>query len=360
MPLVEVCIVGDSPMTGYLGSILKKPDIVVWLATKKQKKIVSQIESALTGQISVDFESRDISEEGVEGFIQQCEKVIKDYPEHDVILNASGGTRLQSLIATEVFKRSNKEIIFVDIDNSCIVNVISGESTSFRLNLTVNEYIALHGYKMDSGTRFDPVIGKRSALSYFIGNNIDRVVPFIDKIRTEWDEMGEEKKDAQWRLDDEYLRFIINYEVGGDKIQCRFGVSDRQRTYEIQKDGLKYLFDGGWLRELVFLRVHRKPYDDIRLKVTLDPETLPDGSRSEDILDIAVVRDCKFSVFMCLPYPITKDTFIELRAIRSTIEPLNGRGFVFTAHRPHRGFFERSKDAGLEVVSGRRIGNFSL
>ena len=360
MPLLEVCLVGKTPMMNYLGSILKKPDAIVWLRQRNQKNFVSHIESALSGQIPVSFESRELSEDSADELNLKCEEIIKDYPEHDIILNASGGTRLQSLVAAEVFKREGKEIVYIDSDHSRMINIVTAEVKSFHFNLTVNEYIALHGIEMKSGTRFDPEIGKRSALSYFIGNNIDRAVAFIDKIRRDWDEMGETKQDMQWRMDDEYVRFTVKYEAETKKMRFRFGTSGRQRSHEILEDGPQFLLDGGWLRELVFLRIHRMQYDDVRLKVGLNPESLPGGLRSKDTLDIAMVRDCKFYVFQCMPYPITKDTFIELRHIKSTITPLNGRGYVFVAHRPHRGFIERSRDAGLEVISGRRISNFSL
>jgi len=360
MPLLEVCLVDNSPIKGYLGAVLKKPDVIVWLRTSNQRKVVSQIESAISGQLSTSFESREIIKDGIDEFVQQCEQIIKDYPEHDILLDVSGGLQLYALLATEVFKNADKEVTFIDTNHSRIINIKTGEYKTFHFTMTVNEYIALQGVQMDSGTRFDPEIGKRSTLSYFIGNNMERVIPFIDKIREEWIDMGDNKKNIQWRMDDPYHRFTIIYESSDNKMRFRFGVTDRQKTFEITKDGSEYLFSGGWLRELTFLRVHRSQYDDVRLNVRLNRDTFPEGIRAESMIDISMMKGCNFYIFQCFSYPVTRESFIELKAVQTTVQLLNAKGFIFMAHRPHRGFIERVHDGGLEVVYGRRLCNFSL
>jgi hypothetical protein len=360
MPLLEVCLVGDTPMSGYLGIMIKKPDSVVWFRNGKQRNIVMQIESAIKDRISSSFETRIVDDHNIEEFIQQCNQVIKDYPEHDILLNVSGGTRLQALLATEVFKQSGKNVVFIDTDHSRIFDLVTGEYKTFHFDFTVNEYIRLSGVEIESGTRFDPEIGHRSALSYFLGNNIDQVVRFIDEMREDWLKMGETKKDIQWRMNDSRTRFTVIYESGKDRMRFRFGAGENLNTMEISSNYAEYLFNGGWLRELVFLRIHKGQYDDIRLDVRLNRNTFPQKIDAESMVDIAMMRGCRFYIFQCFSYPVTKESFIELKAIHSTVNLLNARGYVFVSHYPHRGFIERVRDYGLELVYGRRISNFSV
>jgi hypothetical protein len=360
MPLLQVCLLGDHPLTSYLGCILKKPDAVVWLRTSSQRQMVTKIENVITTQLSPLFESREIIGHDVEAFRLQCEDILKDYPKHDIIMNVTGGTRLQALLAAEIFKNAGKQVMYIDVDNCQIVDILSGEHKSFIFNFTVNEYTALHGLKVESGTRFDPDIRQRSALSYFIGNNMDRLVPFIDKIRREWNEMGEKKESQQWRLEDQIIKFNVAYDSEHPQMRFRFGVGEKLRTLEIEQNFGSFLFDGGWLRELVFLRVHRGQYDDVRLDVRLDRDSLPEGSRAEHMIDIAMMRGCHLYVFQCFSYPISRESFIELKAVSDIVHLLNARGFVFVAHRPHRGFIERVHEMGMEIISRRRIVNFSL
>ncbi len=359
MALLEVCLVDESPLSAYLGVVLRKPDAVVWLRRNDQKKLVNYLETTLAGQLSALYESREIKSDPDE-FIDQCHQIIKDYPDHDILLNTTGGDRLRMLLAVDIFKKAGKEIFFIDTDHSRLVNIESGEKKIFQLTLTVNEYTAIHGVEIESGVRFDPEIGKRSGLSYFIGNNLDEIIPFIDSIRQEWNDMGDEKKDIQWRMDGQYHRFLISFEASSNKMRFRFGNPENQKTVEIHYDGANFLFNGGWLRELVFLRVHRSQYDDVRLDVRLHRDSLPEGIKAESMLDITMMKGCHFYVFQCFSYPITRESFIELKAVEHSVKLLNATCFIFMAHRPHRGFVERAKECGINVIYGRRIPNFSL
>ena len=359
MALLEVCFADTVPLSAYLGVVLKKPDAVLWLRKRDQRKIVQDLESTISGQLSVNFESRDIKTD-IDEFKEQCRQIIKDYPEHDILLNCTGGERLKVLLAASIFRDAGKGIFFIDTEHARFVDVTSGEAKSFQLTLTVNEYAAIHGLSIESGTRFDPEIGKRSWLSYFIGNNLDDTIPFIDRIRQEWNDMGDNKKDAQWRMDGGLNKFIVSYEAATRNMRFRFGKAERQKTIEIKNDGANYLINGGWLRELVFLRVHRSQYDDVRMDVRLNRDTIPEGIRAESMLDITMMKSCHFYIFQCFSYPITRESFIELKAVHKSVKLLNATGFLFLAHRPHRGFIERAKDYGLNVIYGRRIPNFSL
>ncbi|MCK9484730.1 MAG: DUF1887 family CARF protein [Candidatus Marinimicrobia bacterium] len=360
MAQLEVCLVNDLPMIGYLSAILKKPDAIVWLRTPNQKQVVSTIESSLSGQLSASFESREIHQNDIPEFIEQCEKILKDYPEHKTVLNISGGSRLHAFLAAEIFKNAGKEVVLIDPDHLRIVDVKTGDAKTFQFNLTVNEYIALHGIKMESGTRFDPEIGKRSALSFFIGNNLERTVPFIDAHRDEWNNMGDVKAAVHWKIEDQRLRFVINYDPEQKSMRFRFGSGENTKTIDIPEDGGSYLFNGGWLRELVFLRVHRSQYDDVRLNVRLDRESVAERKRFESMIDIGMMKGCNFYIFQCFSYPITRESFIELQAVNETVKLLKAKGFIFMSHRPHHGFIERARDDGLEVITGRRIANFTL
>ena len=360
MALLEVCLVSELPIINYLSAILKKPEAIVWLRTPGQKKIVSTVESSLNGQIGTSFESREVHESDIPEFIGQCEKVLKDYPEHETVLNITGGSRLHAVLAAEVYKKAGKRVILIDPEHSRIVDVSTGETKTFQFNLTVNEYIALHGIKMESGTRFDPEIGKRSSLSFFIGNNLESIVPFIDSHREEWNNMGDVKQTCHWKIEDSNQRFVVNYDAEQKNMYFRFGFGETQKTVDIPNDNGDYLFNGGWLRELVFLRVHRSQYDDVRLNVRIARESVPERTHYESMIDIAMMKGCTNYIFQCFSYPITRESFIELNAVHETVKILKARGFIFMSHRPHHGFIERAHDIGLDIITGRRILNFSL
>ncbi|MDD5764710.1 MAG: DUF1887 family CARF protein [Candidatus Marinimicrobia bacterium] len=360
MPLLEVCLLDDSPINGFLGLVLKKPDAVVWLRTPRQKNIAKQIETAVATYTTPTFETREILSDDVDSFIKLCQGIFNDYPEHEILLNVTGGDRLQAILATDIFRKANKKVFYIDTHHSKIVNIGLGESKYYQIALTVNEYIALQGIKMTSGIRFDPEIGKRSPLTYFIAVNMDNVMPFIDKIRDEWIKMGNVKQNANWDYDDGRIKFLIDYEAEHDRMKFKFGGSVSQKIIEVFTNPDEYLLNGGWLREMVFLRVHKSQYDDVRLDVRLDKESLPEGYKNENLIDIALMKGSSLYIFQCFSYPITHDSFTELKAFQQTTKLLNAKGFVFVSHKIYHGFIERARELGVSVVVGRRVPIFSL
>ena len=360
MPLLEVCLIDGNPISNYIGNILKKPDAIVWLRTVRQKHVSSNIESVLSTQMKVECENREVNQGDIQSFVKVCEDIIRDYPQYDIALNASGGTRIQALIAAEIFLSAGKEVFIIDTEHSRLIDLKTKESKSFHAALTVNEYIGLYGVKVLSGTRFDPEIGKRSGLTYFLGNNIEKVVPFIDELRIEWNEMGEKKQSKQWKLSNKFIKFTVTYDSEKDLMRFRYGQPENMKMYEMKENYYHYIFNGGWLRELVFLRVHRAQYDDVRLDVRLDRNALSLDPKAETMIDIAMMRGCKFYVFQCFSYPVTRESFIALNAITHTIKFLNAEGYIFVSHKPNRSFIETAKDSGLRIISGKYIANFSI
>ena len=360
MPLLEVCLLDDSPINGFLGLVLKKPDAVVWLRTPHQKTIAQQIEAAVATYMAPMFETREILSDDVNSFVKICQAILRDYPEHEILLNVTGGDRLQAVLAADVFRKANKEVFYIDTHHFKIINIGLGESKYYQIALTVNEFIALQGIKMTYGTRFDPEIGRRSPLTYFIAVHIDNLVPHIDKIRDEWIKMGNVKQSVKWDYDDGRIKFLIEYDAEQDRMKCKFGGGAGQKVVEIFKNPEEYLLNGGWLREMVFLRVHKSQYDDVRLDVRLDKESLPLGNKSENLIDIAMMKGSTLYIFQCFSYPITHDSFMELKSFQQTVKLLNAKGFVFVSHKIYHGFIERARELGVSVVVGRRIPIFTI
>ena len=360
MPLLQVCLLSDNPFLDYLGCIVKKYDAIVWLYTVNQKKMITPIEKKLSQENSIFFEKRDVSKNDLYQFGESCKQVIKDYPDHEIILNVTGGTRAQALIAADIFKAAQNKVIFVEPEHSKIVDIQTGELTDFHDNLIVNEYFALYDLEVESGVRFDPEVGKRSALSYYIGNNIRIIVPFLDKRNTEWATMDENKADKEWKIEKGDVKFTIDYIHEKNQMNVSFGNGEKQHSLTLKDNGPEYFFRGGWLRELMFLRVHKSQYDDVRLDIRLSRDSLPRGERMESMIDIAMMKRGRFYIFQCFSFPITRESFVELNSIGKTMELLNAHGFVIMAHKPHKGFIDRAHSAGVKVVYGDRISSFNI
>ncbi len=360
MEILEICLENKSPIPGYIGNFIHKPNKIVWLSGSRYLPVIEQVNKTISQHFSPEIEIRKYQQDDIPDFINACEKIIKDFPDHEIIMNVTGGEKLYSLLAAETFKKAGKTVSFLDFEYSRVIDIATGKVKSCHYNFTVNEYFNLYNCKIATGKRFDPEIGKRSKLSYFIGNNIDHVVPFIDKIQKEWNQMGNEKRDTKWNLSYNGINLIIEYTSSNSSMNFTFSNSNKENKVEIKKQAAEFLFKGGWLRELVFLRIHRSQHDDARLDIRIDRNSIPKDLNIESMLDISMIRGANLYIFQCFSFPITKESYTELNFVKATINHFNARGIIFLAHRPHRGFLIRAKESGINVIYGKRISNFTI
>ncbi len=360
MASLEICLVDKYPVINYLSCKLKEPDVVVWLYSKGTKPKTNPIEKKVSQHKNYIFDEYSISEIHIQDINKTCQKIVEKYPDHEITLNTTGGTKLQSLAISEFFRNIGKEFIYIDTNHSKVINIQTGNTSAFYFDLTVNEYIDLYGINMESGLRFDPKIGERSALSYFIGNNIYILSPFIDKIRDEWSRKKNDDRKFEWEIHDKYIQFSLKIDPINKLFSYKYGVSENIRLVEISNDGEEYFFRGGWLRELTFLRIHKGQYSDARLDIKLEKNSFPEGLNAEPLIDIGMIKGSKFYIFQCFAFPITRDSFVELKAISETIKLLHAEAFIILAHRPSKGFIDRAHADNLKIVYGNRISRFTI
>lgn len=356
MQNVEVALVNKNPVINYLAANIKKADKVIWLYENSNLVYLNNVEKLLQSSYSVEFERIKIPLKDYNKLELIVNNIKEQYQNDRLILNLSGGSQVSGYIIYKTLCENAKDIFVIDPDKNCIVDLTNKKSEIIHTNLTVNEYIRLYGMKMRSGIHFDPKIGERSKLTYFIGNNINVIVPFLDKIREAVTRKNIE--DKEWKLDRKGVKFSVQKK--DNFYTVNYGKNSNSNQTKLENIAEEYLFRGEWLRELVFLRVNKSHFGDVRLNIKLDPDSVPKNKKIETIIDVAMRRRCKFYIFQCFSYPISKNSFIALNAIARTIEELNADSFILLSHRPPNSFIARAHSSGIKIVYGDKIVNFSI
>ena len=265
---VEIALVNDNPVINYLAGSLKKPDEIVWLYQSNNIKNIKNVEALLKTNQRVKFTRKRIPSGDFNRFGKILEEIKEQYKEKELLLNLSGNDQVAGLMLYDNLRKDAKDIFIVDAERNSIINLKEQKADTIHTNLTVNEYIRLYGMEVSSGIHFDPKIGERSRLTYFIGNNMDLIVPFLDKVRVEITR-DKDTDNKKWELNKRGTVFKINKEQQNYKII--YGRNNNQNEIELNMIGEEYLFRGEWLRELVFLRVNKSHFGDVRLNINLDP-----------------------------------------------------------------------------------------
>lgn len=361
MAVLEISLADQNPVVNYLSYNLSEPDVLIWLIPENYDYHLGKIQEKVDPDSKTVFITKNIPENDLPGIINICHKISEEYADHEIQINVTGGKKVQALIITNFFFGAAKKIFYVDVKHSRIYDILDGKTTNYFFDLTVNEYLEIQGIEMESGLRFDPEIGIRSNLSYYIGNNIYALSPFIDTVREEYNEKKESGKVLKWDLSKHEAQMNVTFNPETEKMIFQFNSYENQNTIEMDRDkGLDYFLEGGWLRELTFLRIHKGTNFDARLDIKLNKNTLPVGEHLEPNIDIGSIKGSCLYIFQCFAYPIGKNSYIELKAIRNTKNLLHADAFIMLAHKPNRSFVDQAHSDGIKIVYGKRISKFNF
>ncbi len=361
MALLEICLADQNPVVNYLSYNLFKPDIIIWLIPENFTFHLNKIQEKIGSEKNTEFISKNIPENDLPGIINICKKITDEYSDHEIQLNITGGKKVQSLIIANYFHNIAKKIYFTDAKHSRIYDILAGSTTSYFFDLTVNEYFELQGITMDSGLRFDPEIGTRSTLSYFIGNNIYYLSPFIDKVRDEYNRKQNSIDELKWELKNNEAQMTIVYTPEKSQLLFQYYSLENTNTVKMEiESGIEYFLRGGWLRELTFLRIHKGTNSDSRLNIKLDKNSFPEGEHLEPLIDIGSIKGSCLYIFQCFAFPIDRNSYVELKAIRNTKNLLHADAFIMLAHKPNRSFVDQAHADGIKIVYGKRISKFNF
>lgn len=361
MALLEICLTDQNPVVNYLSYNLFKPDVIIWLIPENFDFHLDKLKEKLPEEEKTEFILKNIPENDLPGIMNICSKIKEEYADYDIQLNITGGKKVQSLIIANFFRDIATKTYFTDAKHSRIYDILAGETTNYVFDLTVNEYFELQGIKMESGLRFDPEIGSRSTLSYFIGNNIYFLSPFIDKVREEIKSYQKDEKEKKWELKNREFEISIEYLPEQKRILTKYSSNGNINTLEMEEEkAVDYLLMGGWLKELTFLRIHKGVNSDSRLNIILDKNSFPQGEHIEPYLDIASIKGSCLYIFQCFAFPIDRNSYIELKAIRNTKNILHADAFIMLAHKPNKSFVDQAHSDGIKIVYGKRISKFNF
>ncbi|MCF7885718.1 MAG: hypothetical protein K9M80_04400 [Candidatus Marinimicrobia bacterium] len=357
MKKVELVLVNKNPVINYLAGSLNDLDSIIWLYQDSNLNHLNNVEKLLRSNNRIKFNRKKIYSTNFKKNESIINKIKEKYRDYYLILNLSGYDQVACFTIYDALREVADQIFVIDQKTNSIIDLTQKQSDTIHTNLTVNEYIRLYGMKVRDSIHFDPKIGDRSRLTYFIGNKIDIVVPFLDKVREEITRHSQ-IKEKKWVLERKGIHFIIQKE--DNNYSVNYGDHKNENEIELDKIGEEYLFRGEWLRELVFLRVNKSHFGDVRLNIKLDPDSIPKNKKLETIIDVALRRRCNFYIFQCFSYPISRNSFIALNAISRTIDELDAESFILLSHRPPSSFIARAHSAGIKIVYGQKIANFSI
>ena len=310
-----VCLVSHQPMANAIPVLELIPDKAILLRTKQESKIAVNLR--------ILFEEKKIKTEIYDDFIDPYDletvkaagRQIINENEGEVILNVTGGTKPMAIAAYEIFKSSDKKIIYYDPVHHSIItmNPMDAENKPIMLKLNIREYLLAHGYTITSdNTKSGRAEQKRDFLKGFNYKRFNEFMKFYSEVKS---------KNSMDRPRFEYVKYGFKF----SKSMVNITLIDELTRMKIKTELSGFNF-GDMLEDLLFLRLRNLKHDDIKYSVKIAKE----GVKSE--IDVLLTKDCKLFLYSCKDKMKTdKFDIFEIEVLRNVAGGTFGKAnFVVT------------------------------
>lgn len=290
-----------------------------------------------------------------------AEKVEADHPGAEIVLNATGGTKLMTLGFVEAFRSIGARVIYTDTAHRLIEILPEGieisEPIPMRDVLKVPDYLRAQGFLMNSSKSDDPFwreeAASRKSVCKYLGQHAAQIQDFIGALngmanaaidregnliaavqsfgKTPWGKWAE----ALGKL---AAANLIRWQEGSDEVEFLDGES------------LRFLH-GGWLEEYVWHILKDNDTFDCRLGVE---GTWESGDKTLNEFDVMAVHCNQLLFIECktLRFNGENDNEIayKVESLGGKARGLFGATWVVSAREPGDVLLERAKQANIRVI----------
>jgi len=259
-----------------------RPEKVVLLVSPDMKAQAERLESVINDW-GIKTEKEPIAPFDLNEAREACMTILAKYEKEDVILNATGGTKIMAFAAFEVFREMGRPIIYVDTQDKRI-DVLSPEmqKMEFRSVMKVKQYLASYGQYIIAEKPSSEFTGDHRAVTdEIIGNigNYEKGIAVLNKIASRYLHIRTFPFDAYIThddLDEEQFRSVVSL-FSAQKI-LKFN-KDNTITFSTLQN--VEFASGGWLEEYAYrIASSLNPVDikmGVKIRWDLKKTEIPDN-----------------------------------------------------------------------------------
>ncbi len=274
---VHVCLVSEQTIPNVLSILHFNPDGVLLISTDKMEK-EARSESikktlALKGfDISKVYEPIVVIQDSITDCTNKIESKLNEIGDATFTVNITGGTKIMSISAFEVFKDYGAQIGYIPIGKNEYITVFPKKQINLiekiNIRLGVIDYLTAYGLEVLNKKELDSKAKNafiRKELTEYIvnhGNEIQGAMnTFVEKLR----EQRKNKKGVSFEYQPS--------NAFEQKMLENAGFENKDRTYRkhLSKDEIEY-FTGGWLEEYCFnelVKLKTSLIDDIVIDIQI-------------------------------------------------------------------------------------------
>lgn len=278
--------------------------------------------------------------EGIRGV---CSKLISK--NKDIVLNATGGTKVMALAAYSVFNSNNKPILYLDSQNSQTINFNPYSISQHNVKIPIDTILDAHGYAISSSVTNDELLARKPLIK-FMHKNFKYISGALQRYR-------KFMNDGTYQFPPIMCQ-QISFEIHRNNSQ---GINVKFGNSEIHLKDRHYL-EGRWLEEYVYWSIKNKKWDDLYVGVNLTYHGQSDTQNILNEIDVIGNKNGKLYLFSCKS-GITKDKkdIFELEALRSLAGGTFGKAYFVTSApiKQEKHLYERCQELNMKIFDNENF-----
>lgn len=375
---IHVAIVSDQILANLIPALMDRPEMVylVCSASMAQRQAEQRLASLLKREaiaVNVKYEAPDVGLKQIHEFaLELVEEIKTEHPDAQIVLNATGGTKLMAMGFVDMFRGDAARIIYTDTAHGRIEILpdkkqAAADPEPMRDVLNVNSYLAAQGFRVSSAVSDDETwreqAAARKAACKYLGRHAAGIQDFIGAMNALADRALEKVPDT----DEERLaqpRQIFNNTPWGDWAKALGELAKarlidwRDGESEIEfRDATAALFlRGGWLEEYAWHIVKDEGVYDARMGVSGRWDNTQNGENEFDVLacngNQLLYIECK-----TLRYRDGNDNEIAYKvdSLGQDVRGLFGQTWLLSAREPSQVLSDRAKKAGICLIGPQAL-----
>jgi hypothetical protein len=364
---IHVAIVSDQTLANLIPAFMERPDLV-YLVTSRQmaERGLDQRLARLLTQDAIAVEIRpDAPEVGLAAIHEYAyalaEAIEEKHPGAEIVLNATGGTKLMAFGFIDAFRDIGARIIYTDTAHRRIECLPASKESLLQPVpmvdvLNVPRYLAAQGFRVSGAISDDPEWCKRAAARKpackYLGQNAAAIQDFIGALNALADRAlggGEtllEPRQAFSRVPWGSWAAALHQLASASLLRWQEGTAE----IEFLDDESARFLHGGWLEEFAWHVLKDNGAFDVRLGVTGAWES---GRNSKNEFDVLATQGNQLLFIECktLRHREESDTSLAYKvdSLGQDARGLFGATWLITAREPSPALHERAKQAHIRI-----------
>lgn len=276
---------------------IKPDEVVVVITDDMQQKGQVLLDEIKSLQI-VAKPLRVKNESSLQALNQQFSTWLEANIDHEIIVNITGGTKLMSLAAYQLFSSWESRCFYCDKDSNQLIWLDDESSTNIGMQISLERYLAIYQYKIIQKSTLADIPREYKQYAKILYNELckpgkyNEICEFIGKVHA----LTEKKQNDSRK----YIRFSQNEDAFLQYLESETKIFEyKGKEIVCNNENIRKIMNGGWLEISVAAALYGGKYRDIHLGVSFEKGTQRRGKTTKQELDVMAMFHDKLLIVEC-------------------------------------------------------------